>query len=167
MWSSPCEILVYSRTPFRTVHLAQERYQKISEHPLSTYLTWQDIPDDYLKGLPEAHSKKFGLPTTIRLKTVFPPANSCQVNIHGSELSSEIITKDIIVNDPDWTKKKVFQKDDPNSLEDFHLWTQCTSQDEEHYIYSLGLKDESLFIKVEILLEEKFNKTLNCQSAKS
>lgn len=155
-----CEILMISKTPTRTTNFMEERYEKSYGYPVAAYLTWQEVPGDYLKTLPSAHAQKFGVPSTIKLRTSFPSASACQINTSGSDLSRKTVKDSIIRHDDNWTPTAV---NNAVAREDFHLWTQCTTQDDQHYIYSVGLKETSLFVKVEALQNDEYSKVHNCK----
>jgi len=98
-----CEILPHLLTPVRYTNYTRQNFIKLDYFPVVTNLTWQDIPDDYLKVLSHAHASRFGVPKTIKLKTTFLPASSCQINVAGVNLSLSTVTNAIISHDKDWS----------------------------------------------------------------
>lgn len=167
--SQTCEIFPVSLTPTRPTNFTQVSYKNTSGQTTSAYLTWQDIPDDYLKGLPHAHASRFGsFAPTIELRTIFPPANSCQINVNGDDVSADLVEAAIIQFDKDWNSKPVMTDAKTKDIAaDHHLWTQCSTQDDEHYVYTVGVKDNSLSLKIEVLQEDTYSSALNCKAADS
>lgn len=164
-----CEILAVSITPVRYTNFIQEGYKKPNGPPTSAYLTWQDIPNDYLKKLPHAHASRFGgFAPTIKLRTIFPPANSCQINVSGDDVSADLVEDSIVQFDKDWSPKPVMIDAETKDIAaDHHLWTQCSTQDDEHYVYTVGVKDNSLSLKIEVLQDDTYSSALKCKVADS
>jgi len=161
-----CEILPRSLTPVRYTNYTRQNFIKLDYFPVVTNLTWQDIPDDYLKVLSHAHASRFGVPKTIKLKTTFLPASSCQINVAGVNLSLSTVTNAIISHDKDWsTLENIIEHSSRQLREDSQYWRQCSSQDDEHFIYTLALHNSSLSVKVESLQGDKFSADYKCQDA--
>jgi len=160
-----CEVLAVSMGSSRRLNHVQNQYRKSDDYPLSAYLTWRDSSLDYIENLSFAHARRFGgLPITpIRLRTIFPPASTCQINSKTTELSADILKDMMISKDSDWTKTDITDRKTKQVVKDTDVWQQCTTQDNEHYIYTVSLKDSSLSMKVEVLQEEKSAHLYNCK----
>lgn len=161
-----CEIFPVSITPARKTNYTQQHFEKARGQAIIASLTWQDIPNNYLEGLPAAQARKFALtPSTIRLRTQFPPASRCEIHAVASDISLQDMTDAIIMRDADWTKRAdVKDHKTGELLTKAHMWEQCTTQNDEHYVYFIGLRDKSLSIKIETLQDDAFAAQHNCRT---
>lgn len=160
-----CEIFPVYMMPTRKTNYTHQYFEKTRDQAIVASLTWQNVPDDYLEDLPAAQAEKFGLaPSTIRLRTKFPPASRCEIHAAASDVSLQDVTDAIIMRDADWTKRTdVKDHKTGELLTEAHMWEQCTTQNDEHYIYSFGLRDKALSIKIETLQDDAFAAQHNCR----
>ncbi len=160
-----CETLAVTKMPIRTTHYTRQQFEKINDRAIIASLTWQDIPNDYIEGLSAAQARKFGgTPHTIRLRTSFPPASSCEIHAVAFGLSPQDVTDAVIRHDKDWTKQgDVKDHETGELLTEAHLWQQCTTQNDVHYVYSIGFRNKSVSIKVETLQDDVYAAQHKCR----
>ena len=70
----------------------------------------------------------------------------------------------IIAHDPDWEKQDVKDAQTKEVLPDAYNWQQCTSQDEEHYVYSTSLIKGTLSMSVKTLQDDEEAPSYNCKA---
>ena len=160
----PCLLAYQTTTPVRLTKFTRQIFQNAKNDTVSAYLTWQDIPDGYPKSLQTVHARTYA-PKTIRLKTTFLPASSCQIHTTSRELTPNTIVENLISQDADWEKiETIIEHETGLPREDSHYWRQCSTQDDEHYVYTIGLQRTSFSVKVKTLQGDDFTKEYNCQS---
>ena len=147
---------------FIRAKIIRQIYDKKSERPITTSLLWQDFPD-FKEGIVK-RVVSLGYHKGFKIRTVYPPASSCGVNIHDETLTADIIESAIIAHDPDWEKQDVKDAQTKEVLPDAYNWQQCTSQDEEHYVYSASLIRGTLSMKVKTLQDDEEAPVYNCKA---
>ena len=159
-----CEILPHSITPTRQTTYTRQVYIKNSERPMSASLVWQDISDFRRKitiGQRSRYSNRF---EDFKVGGLIPPASSCGIHIHDESLTADIVESTIIAHDADWITHEVTDSKTKEVLPDAYNWQQCTSQDEEHYVYSASLIRGTLSMKVKTLQDDEEAPVYNCKA---
>jgi len=153
--------------PLRTEHYTRQIYTKILDSPILVTLLWQDmsnLPDISNKNKPyKIYRNHYSPSKGFKVRTSFPPASSCGVNIHDENLTVGMIETTIIAHDFDWEKHEVKDSQTKEVLPDAHNWTQCTKQDEENYVYSINLSQGTLSMNVKTLQDDQAAPGYNCK----
>lgn len=149
-------------TPTRKHAYIRDLYKKRTDPATYVSLRWQDISVSI-----EAVRRQYAMghrSPTIKLRTKFPPAGGCEFTTVDTALDINLVETSIIQFDEDWTFNpvKINSQGKDTGVISKH-WSQCSTQDGEHYLYSLSAGGQSVQLKVETLPDDAAAASHNCR----
>lgn len=160
-----CEIIGGVITPRLMTRYTARHYRSRHESPVSAKLVWQDIPEFFDQIVTARKNMDWGHYQSKRIRTTFPPASACTVHLQDKTLTLDRLQNQMIAQDTDWRRTDVKTPETKEIIPNAYSWTQCTTQDEEHYVYSVSLNQGSLSMRVKTLQDDKQAPSYNCRTA--